>query len=168
MFSLSLPSLHLLTHHSISGSGGVLRRQRSGVVEEVDGAMFCVQHPLEGRGEQMWQRTAREDLPSDLSEPLHLPPPLIPSPPFTLSRSTTPAQQDTSHESHHFSLTTPTSRQLGTTPSHSTPSPTFPAVSGGQKNSPTFTPVSSRERSSSHRQNRYFAPQKSQWQIVVL
>jgi hypothetical protein len=95
--------------------------------------------------------------------PLHLPRPLIPSPPFTLSRSPTPAQL----ESVHFQLLPLSSQQPQTTPSHSTPSPTFPPVfsgqshSGnfppvfsGQRNSLTFSPVSSAERNSSrHRQN---------------
>ena len=93
--------------------------------------------------------------------PLHLPHPLIPSPPFTLSRSPTP-------ENVHFQMLPPSSRQLQITPSHSTPSPTFPAVFSGQRhsgnftpvscgqgNSLTFSPVSSAERNSSMRRQKY-------------
>ena len=96
--------------------------------------------------------------------PLHLPRPLIPSPPFTLSRSPTPAQL----ESVHFQLLPLSSQQPQTTPSHSTPSPTFPPVfsgqshSGnfppvfsGQRNSLTFSPVSSAERNSSRHRQKY-------------
>ncbi|CAI8034720.1 hypothetical protein GBAR_LOCUS19518, partial [Geodia barretti] len=114
-------SFHLdgLLNSSAPGEG--LRRQRSVVQEEVDGAMFSVGASVEGVGGE--------------HGPLHLPHPLIPSPPFTLSRSPTP-------ENVHFQMLPPSSRQLQITPSHSTPSPTFPAVFSGQRHSGNFTPVS--------------------------
>ena len=150
--------LFFLIHNTCSvGEDGGLRRQRSAFEEDVDGAMFSPVGALAEGGGGGGHR------------PLCLPPPLIPSPPFTLSRSPTP-QLDTSH---HFQLPPPpSSRQLSATPSRSTPSPTFPPVSsgqrrqqksgnftpassGGQRKSLTFSPVSSAERNNSIHRQKY-------------
>ena len=128
---LQLHCIPLTLQHSLILSSSPppnegLRTQRSEGCEEVDGvAILSAQPPLEERG-MVWPCNSL----SELTQPLCLPPPLVPSPPLTLSRSPTPARH-TSHDSRGLPLTRD---QLDPTPTHSTPSPFFRSVScDGQK-----------------------------------
>ena len=124
--SLSLPPCHYCS--GTSGGREEGGREGPGAQEEVDGAaIFSHQSSLEERGRRVW--------PCRSSHPLHLPPPLIPSPPLTLSRSPTP-------HNHSHPLT---AEQLEATPTRSTPSPTFLPVASAPTNTFTlYSPASDR------------------------